>query len=230
MTVTHTHTGTIGTIGRCRNNPPRLGATSLWRGQRIGLLGGSFNPAHDGHRHISLQALKHLDLDWIWWLVSPQNPLKSTRGMAPQRQRINRACQLVNHPRILVTSLESELGTRYTADTLQALTRRFPQARFVWLMGADNLIQISHWQNWTSIFQTVPVAVLARSPYSLRAVSSIAAKRYQRRRVSGSRAAGLAQAGLSKAGLPAWTFLPIPLHAASATAIRAASAAQPEGG
>ena len=109
---------------------------------RIGLLGGSFNPAHAGHRHISLEALKRLRLDRVWWLVSPQNPLKEKDGMAPLAEREAVAAAVADHPRIAVSSLETGLGTRYTIDTVQALKQRFPAADFVWLMGADNLRQL----------------------------------------------------------------------------------------
>src|SRR3954471_15978292 len=108
---------------------------------RIGLLGGSFNPAHEGHVHLSREAIKRLDLDEVWWLVSPQNPLKPARGMAPLEERMAGAVRLAEPPRLRVTDLEARLGTRYTADTILALKRRFPATRFVWLMGADNLRQ-----------------------------------------------------------------------------------------
>ncbi|MBT4905881.1 MAG: nicotinate-nicotinamide nucleotide adenylyltransferase, partial [Rhodospirillaceae bacterium] len=129
------------------------------RGRRIGLLGGSFNPAHDGHRHISQLALARLGLDEVWWLVSPQNPLKSEAGMAPFESRLESADRIACDRRIRVSALEAELGTRYTADTLKALQNRYPAARFVWLMGADNLVQISRWRAWTQIFKTIPIAV-----------------------------------------------------------------------
>lgn len=131
----------------------------LWAGLRVGLLGGSFNPAHDGHRYISRLALKLLGLDEVWWLVSPQNPLKPAAGMASLGDRLARAQAVADHPRIRVTDLERLLGTRYTADTLAALHRCFPRTRFVWLMGADNLLQVPRWQRWTEIFETTPVAL-----------------------------------------------------------------------
>ncbi|MEM6902046.1 MAG: nicotinate-nucleotide adenylyltransferase [Pseudomonadota bacterium] len=208
-----THAG--NPIGRF--SQPKLRAPSLWRGRRVGLLGGSFNPAHDGHRHISLMALKKLGLDQIWWLVSPQNPLKSTDGMAPLAERIDSAQAVARHPHIIVTSIETDLGTRYTADTLPALQRAFPGTAFTWLMGADNLSQIRHWQHWNRIFETMPVAVLARAPYCLRARSSMAAIRYERHRLPHARASRL-----NSGRPPRWVYLPIPLHGASATAIRAA--------
>lgn len=184
--------------------------------RRIGLLGGSFNPAHDGHRHISLQALKRLRLDEVWWLVSPQNPLKSRADMAPFDMRIDSAKKVADHPRIRVSDIERGLGTTYTADTLARLNRRFPNLRFVWLMGADNLAQISRWNRWTRIFNTVPVAVFARPTYSLGALSGRAARRFNRERIKESRASRLADMRP-----PAWVFLHTPLNATSATALRA---------
>ncbi|MCG5239504.1 nicotinate-nucleotide adenylyltransferase [Azospirillum doebereinerae] len=191
-------------------------------GLTVGLLGGSFNPAHAGHRHISLFALKALGLDRVWWLVSPQNPLKPAAGMAALPERLAEARRVAAHPRIEATSIETALGTRYTADTLAELTRHFPKTRFVWLMGADNLRQIPLWRHWTRIFESVPVAVFARPTYSLSALSGQAAQRYIRRRVSKHGVKGLA-----RRKRPAWVFFRNPLHTASATAIRQARAAGP---
>jgi nicotinate-nucleotide adenylyltransferase len=179
------------------------------------LLGGSFNPAHEGHLHISRQALAKLRLDEVWWLVSPQNPLKPARGMAPLETRIRVAREVARHPRIRVSAIEAELGTTHTAETLKRLTARFPARRFVWLMGADNLIQISRWRDWRAIFAAVPVAVFARPAYSLRALASVAARRFASARIPGH-AAGV----LADMRPPAWAFLRIRLSAASATAIR----------
>ena len=193
----------------------RLGDRLPAKGQRIGLLGGSFNPAHQGHRHVSLEAMRRLRLDAVWWLVSPQNPLKPQAGMAPLAERMARARQLADDPRLVVTDLEELLGTQYTADTLRALRRRLPGRRFVWLMGADNLIQIDRWEAWTEIFHSLPVAVLARPTYSLRASSAKAAQRFRRFRLPERRAERLATAEP-----PAWAFLHIRLSALSATQIR----------
>jgi len=183
--------------------------------RRVGLLGGSFNPAHGGHLHISLEALKRLDLDEVWWLVSPQNPLKSANGMAPLAERLATARDVARHPRIKVTDIEARLGTTFTADTLAALRRLFPKTRFVWLMGADNLLQIPRWERWENIFRLVPIAVFARPSYSLRSLSGLAARRFARRRVPPQRARKLAETDP-----PAWVFLPIRLDARSATDIR----------
>ena len=192
---------------------PRAGAA--WAGRRVGLLGGSFNPAHAGHRHISLEALKRLRLDEVWWLVSPQNPLKPAAGMAPYPERLAEARRVADHPRLRVTDIEGQLGTRYTADTLAALRRRFPRTRFVWLMGADNLVQIRRWARWRDIFALMPIAILARNPYLHGAIRGSAAVRFARVRRPVREAGRLA--GMRP---PAWIFLPIPLHPASATALR----------
>lgn len=133
---------------------------------RIGLLGGSFNPAHGGHRAISLQAMDALALDGLWWLVSPGNPLKPKTGMAPLPARLASARAAARRSRISATAIEAELGTRYTVDTLRALVRRYPQHRFIWLMGADNLGQLHHWRDWRNIARMMPIAVIARPGYN----------------------------------------------------------------
>ena len=191
------------------------------RRRRVGLLGGSFNPAHAGHRHISLEALRRLDLDEVWWLVSPQNPLKPQAGMAPFAERAAGAARIAGHPAILVSGIERQLGTRFTADTLVALRRRFPACRFVWLMGADNLRQISRWERWPSIFRRVAVAVFDRSPYSYGALASKAARRF-----AAGRAAGRRILRLAAEAPPRWAFVHSFRHPASATAIRQARAGQ----
>jgi nicotinate-nucleotide adenylyltransferase len=188
--------------------------------RRVGLLGGSFNPAHAGHRHIAELALKRLKLDEVWLLVSPGNPLKPQRGMAPLQPRLaSAALQTGGHPRLRTTAIETEFGTRYTADTLAALTRRFPRVQFVWLMGADNLAQIPRWESWSSIFKSVPVSVLDRPAYSLGALAGKAAQRFKHARRRPSRAGKLAAAQA-----PAWVFLHTRLHDATSTSIRAQAA------
>lgn len=184
--------------------------------RRVGLLGGSFNPAHDGHRHISLLALRRLGVDEVWWLVSPQNPLKPTRGMAPLPERLAEAARVARHPRIHATAIEAHLGTRYTADTLAVLCRRFSNTRFVWLMGADNLIQIPRWKHWESIFHSAAIAIFDRNSYSFRALAGKAARRFASRRLP-ERQANI----LVDTPPPAWLFLHTRLHPASATTIRA---------
>lgn len=134
-------------------------------GRKIGILGGSFNPAHEGHLEMSLYALKRLGLDQIWWLVTPQNPLKNPKDIAAFDQRMARARRTARHPHLIVTGIEAELGTRYTADTLRLLMRRFPRTRFVWLMGTENLQQVWRWKDWEDIFARVPVAIFRRPCY-----------------------------------------------------------------
>ena len=183
--------------------------------RRIGLLGGSFNPAHDGHRYISLEAIKRLSLDQVWWLVSPQNPLKGTTDMAPFRQRLRFAHMAAQHPRIIVTDVEQQLGTVYTVDTLHRLLPRFPACRFVWLMGADNLVQIASWKGWQEIFVSVPIAVFARPPYSSPALVGKAARVFASARLSEARAKQVATLRP-----PAWVYLHTRPHPGSATRIR----------
>lgn len=185
---------------------------------RVGLLGGSFNPAHEGHRHIAELALRLLGLDQVWLLVSPQNPLKPVAGMAPLAARVASAQAVTgSHPRLRVSAIESVLGTRFTADTLAELRRRFPRTGFVWLMGQDNLLGFHRWRRWREVFQTVPVAILARGPYSARSLAAKAAHRFHRSRGRTGTARHLA-----RMAPPAWVFLHTRLHPASSTAIRAA--------
>jgi nicotinate-nucleotide adenylyltransferase len=179
------------------------------------LLGGSFNPAHEGHRHISLEALKRLHLDEVWWLVAPQNPLKPAEDMAPLAKRLAGARAMARSPRIRALDFEARLGTRYTVDTITAIRRLFPRTRFVWLMGADNLKQIRRWRRWRAIFALLPIAVLDRPTYSLAALSGLAAHAFARYRVPPGAARHLADMTP-----PAWTFLTIKLAPHSASAIR----------
>ncbi len=184
---------------------------------RIGLLGGSFNPAHDGHRHIARLALLRLQLDQVWLLVSPGNPLKPAKGMATLAARLASAQRIADGRRIVATGIEAALGTRYTADTLDKLRRRFPRVRFVWLMGADNLEQLPRWKRWRRIAHANAFAVLPRPTYNHRALAGQAARRLRASR----RAAHVAPA-LAALAAPCWVFLPAAQHTASATAIRAA--------
>lgn len=153
------------------------------RARRIGLLGGSFNPAHGGHRRISLFAAEALGLDEVWWLVSPGNPLKPTAGMAPLPARVKSAIRQARRAPIRVTAIERELGTRYTVDTLRALIRRYPDREFVWLMGADNLAQFHQWKDWRGIARAMPIAVIARPGYDGAAFASPAMAWLRRHRV-----------------------------------------------
>jgi nicotinate-nucleotide adenylyltransferase len=181
---------------------------------RVGLLGGSFNPAHDGHLYLSIEALKRLCLDRIWWLVSPQNPLKASSGMAPLAERLATARRVARHPRIEVNALEARFGTRYTVDTLRRL-KGWRSYRFVWLIGADNLEQLPRWKRWTEILATCPVAVIERQSYAYRALSGPVAHRLRHMRVAEAAAGALADHPP-----PAWTFLRFRAHPASSTAIR----------
>jgi nicotinate-nucleotide adenylyltransferase len=184
--------------------------------RRIGLLGGSFNPAHAGHVHVSLEALKRLGLDEVWWLVSPQNPLKAANGMAALAERMARARAITApHPRLRPTDLERVLGTRYTVDTVRALRRRHPRARFVWLMGADNLRQLPRWKDWPALVESIPIAVIDRPGFAPAALSGAPAHRY-----AGARLRPGAARSLADRAPPAWTFLYTRLNPLSATALR----------
>ena len=200
-------------------SPPHKRNARNWQGQTVGLFGGSFNPAHNGHIHISQCALRSLGLDAVWWMVSPQNPLKSSEGMASQATRIRRAKRLTrHHPKFIVTDIEKQLGTRYTAQTLKKLQKRFPKTRFIWLMGADLLQQIHRWQRWEEIFYTCPIAVFDRPPYSLNALMGKASLRFKNFRFSPKRAIII-----KSKNTPCWSFKTMPRMAVSATALRQAT-------
>ncbi len=184
-------------------------------GLRIGLLGGSFNPAHAGHLHASKVALTQLKLDYVWWLVSPQNPLKEKKQMAPLARRLAFAKKRASDRRIRVTDIEMALGTRYTVDTLTALNRRFPKVHFVWLMGSDTFIQLPQWRRWQRIFALAPMAVVPRPGTALAARRCKAARRFAAERVSASE--------LFLKEPPAWAILRARGVPASATRIRARS-------
>lgn len=186
------------------------------RGPRIGLLGGSFNPAHAGHRHISLKALHQLKLDGVWWLVSPQNPFKGVP--APYAKRMAQARAVAHHPRIQVSDFEKRAGTRYTVDTLRALKQRYPGHQFVWLMGADNLAQFHTWRAADDIAALVPFAVIDRPGQARRSLTARTARTLAARRYPAEKAALLADSPA-----PAWVFLGGPLSHLSSTALRAAA-------
>lgn len=185
---------------------------------RTGLLGGSFNPAHRGHRHVSLAALDALGLDEIWWLVSPGNPLKAKQGMAPLRARLASARRAARGAPIRVTAIERTLGTIYTADTLARLVRRFPKRRFIWLMGSDNLAQFHRWRDWRKIAALVPIAVVTRPGYDGAALKA-PAWGWLRRFV---RPAAMARTWTMWRP-PALVLLSLPPDPTSATALRAAN-------
>ena len=184
-------------------------------GLRVGLLGGSFDPPHAGHLHISREALKRFGLDRVWWLVSPGNPLKRA-GPAPLADRMAAARALVDHPAIAVTDVEARLGTRYTAETLAALQAACPGVRFTWLMGADNLVQFHRWERWREIMARVPVGVLARPGLRLAAQTSVAARAFAHARLPAAESRRL-----GKAAPPAWCFVNVPMVDLSSTEIRA---------
>lgn len=183
---------------------------------RIGLLGGSFDPAHDGHRAASLKALRRLDLDQVWWLVSPGNPLKGA-PVADLGNRVAQAKAVAAHPRIRVTALEAAIGTRFTVDTIDWLRRHRPDLRFVWLMGADNLSSFHRWKHWRRIMATVPVAVLDRPGHGQSPLASPLARSFAR-----ARRADRAAPKLPASPPPAWVFLAGPRVDQSSTALRAA--------
>jgi nicotinate-nucleotide adenylyltransferase len=190
--------------------PPLFG-----KGQRIGLFGGSFNPAHYGHYMVALYALKRLQLDWVWWLVSPQNPLKDPRETGEYDERLKFTRHIANHPRFVVTDIEEQVNSRNTAETLSALGQTMKQANFIWIMGADSFANLHKWHNWIDIAHALPLAFLARPGYSIRALSGRASLRYATHRVKTDQAAKLVMRMT-----PAWVFLPMPLRPESSTAIR----------
>jgi nicotinate-nucleotide adenylyltransferase len=185
------------------------------RGQRIGLLGGSFNPAHAAHRQISLIALRRLKLDAIWWLVTPGNPLKENSGLPELSKRMHQARQLAHHPKIYVTAMEAALGTRYTIDTLRYLLQRCTGTDFVWLMGSDNLVSFHRWKQWQQIAALVPMAIIDRPATTLKATQSRAAHFLGKRRLHEQFAASL----LGRKA-PAWVFVHDRRSALSSTALR----------
>jgi nicotinate-nucleotide adenylyltransferase len=182
-------------------------------GLRIGLLGGSFNPAHKGHLYASRTALRQLNLDYVWWLVTPRNPLKAASDLAPLDERLRGARRQAKHPRIVVMDIERILRTHYTIDTVRALQRRFPQIRFVWLMGSDNLAQFDHWRDWPQIAARIPIAVIQRPGTIMARIQAKAIGRFGRRRNP---------RGLAAVRPPAIAIIDGPRCKISATALRQA--------
>lgn len=185
---------------------------------RIGLLGGSFNPAHEGHRQLAQRALRGLQLDQVWLMVSPGNPLKSTSGMAPFTTRFETAKAVADGRRVIVTDIEQKMGERYTVRTLARLKRHFPQCQFVWLMGADGLASFARWRRWRVVANLVPVVVFPRPGTIMPALRGSAASVLRHRRCRPREASVL----LKKSGRPGWTFLSAPQNAISSTALRKA--------
>lgn len=192
-------------------------------GQRIGIMGGTFNPPHAGHALVADAAVKRLHLDQLWWVVTPGNPLKSNGGLPPLEQRIQAARQFARGPRMKVTGFEEALGTPYTAATIAFLKRRYPGVRFVWVMGADNLATFDRWQHWQTIASALPIAVVDRPGFRLSSLSRRAGSTLASARIPEAEAVRLA--GLKP---PAWTFLTTRLSPLSSTALRSKAAAAPK--
>jgi len=184
-------------------------------GQRIGLYGGSFNPAHDGHRHVSLIALQRLRLDMIWWLVTPGNPLKETRALPPLAERMAAAVRIARHPRLVVTGVEAEFGTRYSADLVEQLTMRLADRRFVWIMGSDNLAGFHRWDRWPAIAGMMPIAVVNRPGWLTAPLNARMAHALRDWRLP-----EMAAARLADYRAPAWIHLTAPRTAAASTTLR----------
>jgi nicotinate-nucleotide adenylyltransferase len=191
----------------------KVGFPIASKGLVIGLLGGSFDPAHEGHVHITREALKRMGLDQVWWLVTPGNPLKA-RQPAPMGDRLGRARQVMQHPKVKITALEERLGTRATIDTIERLRAIYPGVTFVWLMGADNLRQFHRWGRWRDILRSVAVGVLARPGAGVRARMSVAARAFRVHQVDRGE-------NLRGRKPPVWCFVNLPLNDASSTEIRA---------
>ena len=185
------------------------------KGMQVGLFGGSFNPPHAGHALVAEIALRRLALDQLWWIVTPGNPLKNTRELAPLAERLARSEKVAEDPRIKVTAFEAAYKTRYTADTLALIKRRNPGVDFVWIMGADNLRDFHRWQRWRQIAMTFPIAVIDRPGATLSFLSSVMAKTFDCARIDEAEAPTLAHHRA-----PAWTFIHGPRSLLSSTAIR----------
>ena len=185
------------------------------RGMKIGLFGGTFDPPHQAHLSACLLAMKRLDLDAVWWMVTPGNPLKDTRHLAPLEKRLTAVRAMTRHPRIHVTGFEAEIGTRYTYDTIAYVRARCSGVNFVWIMGSDNFLQFHHWKQWPEIAASVPMAVIDRPGTTLKSLHGRAAHRFARQRVPEQRASGLL-----KRKAPAWVFLHDRRSALSSTLLR----------
>lgn len=189
-------------------------------GQRIGLYGGSFNPAHEGHRHVSLIALTRLRLDVIWWLVTPGNPLKETGALPPLAERMAVAARIARHPRLVVSGVEAKLGTRYSADLVRQLHARLADRRFVWIMGSDNLAGFHNWDRWSAIAGTIPIAVVNRPGWLAAPLNAPMAQALRDWRV-----AEMAAIRLADYRAPAWIHLTAPRSSAASTTLRPALSA-----
>lgn len=194
-----------------------LRSETLTPGMRVGLFGGSFDPVHDGHVHVAKTAMKRLGLHRVWWIVSPRNPLKP-HAPGDFARRFEAVAQAADAPRMVVSDIEARLGTRYTADLVDRLTRRHPGVHFVWIMGADSLAGFHRWHRWTDIAAQLPLAVIARPADPVRARLSRAARQLSRYRLAQSQARAL-----PACPAPCWTYLTARLHAHASSAIRARS-------
>ncbi len=192
-----------------------MSAVSKYQKLTIGLLGGSFDPPHAGHAHITREALKRFGLDRVWWLVSPGNPLKE-QGPASMARRMQAARDVMDHPRVDISDFEALAGTRYTAQTVMRLQQAYPGVRFVWLMGADNLAQFHLWKDWREIMTRVPVGILARPGDRIAARTAPAALIYRHARLRASQSQLLA-----RSDAPAWCFVNVPMKDISSSDIRA---------
>ncbi len=184
------------------------------RGLRVGLLGGSFDPPHQGHVLITRRALRRFRLDFVWWLVSPGNPLKAD-GPASMARRLAACREIMGHPRVVVTDIEARLGTRYTADTLARLGGLYPGVRFLWLMGADNMAGFHRWDNWRGIIESVPMGIMSRPGEQIGAGLAPAARAYR-----GARVPLRGAPGLVMRTAPAWCLLSGPMMELSSTDLR----------
>ena len=191
----------------------KIGITKR-RNMKIGLLGGSFNPAHDGHIYISELALKLLNLDEVWWLVTPQNPLKNSKANNLE-ERLKHAKKIIKNSRIIIDALETKYKNNYTANTLNTIINQFKGTKFFWLMGADNLSEINKWYKWNYIFQLMPIAVFDREDYSYSVFNSIAGKRYYNKLYKTKNSVSI-----FNKKLPSWKFLRINKNLLSSTKIR----------
>ena len=190
-------------------------------GMTVGLYGGSFNPAHQGHAHVAETARPRLGLDRVIWLVSPQNPLKDKAETASLARRVAGVRRWANGPSMIVSDVEARIGVRYTIDTVRWLKARFPGVNFVWIMGGDSLAGFHRWRGWTALAREVPIAVVSRPGSTLSGRTSPAAQRF-----AAFRRPAEAAKGLARLAPPAWTWLPAPFHFVSSTALRAASRAK----
>lgn len=203
-----------GALTRRGRSAPPLHGEALAPGLRVGLFGGSFDPPHEGHLHAARVAMRRLGLDRVWWLVSPQNPLKN-RTAGDFLRRFEGVKSLARDPGMVVTDIEVRLGARLTADVVEALVKRYPQVNFVWIMGADNLKGFHRWARWRDILRTVPVAVVARPQDPIRARLSLTARAFSHARCNDNRAGAL-----MARGAPGWTYLVEPLHKESSSRLR----------